>query len=86
MHDILAVFPDVGLTHIAKSCGEEEIINVFRERYYERAKEFIKKINSSEEALQRLVEQQRAHFSKFTVTEEPERYVVRTDPLEVEVD
>ena len=80
MHDILAAFPDVGLTHIAKCCGEEEIMNVFRERYYERAKEFIQKIESPEEALQRLVEQQRAHFSEFTVVEEPDRYVVRTDP------
>jgi len=80
MHDILAEFPDIALTHIAKCCGEEEIIKVLRKRYYDRTKIFILTIKNSKEALQRLVEQQRAHFSEFTVVEESDRYVVRTDP------
>lgn len=80
MHDILAEFPDIALTHIAKCCGEEEIIKVLRKRYYDRTKNFILTIKNSKEALQRLVEQQRAHFSEFTVVEESDRYVVRTDP------
>jgi len=80
MHDILAEFPDISLKHIADCGGEEEIAKVLRKRYYNRAKNFISTIKSPREALQRLVEQQRAHFSKFTVVEEPDRYVVRTDP------
>lgn len=80
MHDILAEFPDISLTYIADCCGEEEILKILRKRYYNRAKYFISTIKSPREALQRLVEQQRAHFSKFTVVEEPDRYVVRTDP------
>lgn len=80
MHDILAEFPDIALTHIAKCCGEEKIIKILRKRYYDRTKNFILTIKNSKEALQRLVEQQRAHFSEFTVVEESDRYVVRTDP------
>lgn len=80
MHDILAEFPDVALTHIADCCGEEEITEVLKKRYYNRAKNFISTIKSPKEALQRLVEQQRAHFSQFSVIEEPDRYIVRTDP------
>lgn len=84
MHDILAAFTDIALTHIVKCCGEEEIIKVFRERYYERAKELIEKVKSPEEALQSLIEQQRAHFGEFTVKVEPGGYVVRADPCGVE--
>ncbi|GAF96646.1 unnamed protein product, partial [marine sediment metagenome] len=80
IHDILAAFPDIALTHIADCCGEEEIIKVLRKRYYDRAKNIISTIKSPREALQRLIEQQRAHFSEFTVVEESDRYVVRTDP------
>jgi len=80
IHDILAAFPDIALTHIADCCGEEEIIKVLRKRYYYRAKKIISTIKSPREALQRLIEQQRAHFSEFTVVEESDRYVVRTDP------
>lgn len=79
IHDILAAFPDVALTHIARF-GEEEILKVLRERYYERAKELIAKVTKPEEALQRFAEQHRAHLSNFTVAEEPERYVVIADP------
>jgi len=80
MHDILAEFPDVVLTHIADHYGEEEIIKVLRKKYYKRAKSFISTIKSPKVALQRLVEQQRAHFSQFNIIEEPDRYVVRIDP------
>jgi len=40
-------------------CGEEEIIKVLRERYYDRAKDFIARISSPKEALESLVEQQK---------------------------
>lgn len=80
MHDILAAFPDSALTYIANRLGEDELLNVFIERYYDRAKTFIETIADPLEALQRLVEQQRAHFSDFSVVEESDRYVVITDP------
>jgi len=80
MHDILADFPDVALTYIAERCGEDEIIKVLHKRYFNRAKKFILTIKEPREALERLVEQQRAHFSNFSVHEEVDRYVVRTDP------
>jgi len=80
VHDILAAFPDIALTYIVNRCGEEEIMKVLRGRYYDRAKDFIARISDPKEALQRLVEQQRAHFSDFTVVEEPDRYVVIADP------
>ncbi|RKX77699.1 MAG: hypothetical protein DRP87_08455 [Spirochaetes bacterium] len=80
MHDILAAFPDVALTWLAKLNGEETIMKIFRERYFPRAQDFIEKIKTPEEAMYRLVEQQRAHFSSFSVTEEEERYVVVADP------
>ena len=80
MHDILADFPDVALTYIAESCGEGEIIKVLRQRYFDRAKAFVSTIKGPREALERLVEQQRAHFSNFSVHEEKDRYVVCADP------
>jgi len=79
MHDSAVSFAEMGLTYLARF-GEEEIEKLFRERYYPVAEKWLSDTPGVEESLYRCLEYQRGHFAELTVTEEPDRYVVRYDP------
>ncbi len=55
-------------------------MKIFRERYYPRTKARLAVTHGVEEDLQLCTETHRFHHSNFTVTEEPDRYVVTHDP------
>ncbi len=78
-NDSLASFAEIVLTYLARF-GEEHVYEVLRQRYFPRSKERIAATRSVEEMLQISLEAHRGHDSKFRVTEERDRYVVRYDP------
>ncbi len=69
-------------TFIAKiaSFGEEEVEKIWREVWWAKASKWISTLPGAEESLQRWAEIQRAHKGEFTITEEPDKYVMRCDP------
>jgi len=78
--DNMASIAETFITRIA-SFGEEEVEKVWREGgLYTKAKKWLSLIGGVEESLQRWVEIQRAHKGELTITEEPDKYVVRCDP------
>jgi len=79
MHDRLLILMDNILTHFA-SLAEEEIENAFRRRYYTLLKGILSQNPSVEETLQLFIEDHKNHYSDFSVTEEPDRYVLKLDP------
>lgn len=78
-NDNLVSFVETVLTHLA-SFGEDEILRVLRPRYLAKMTEFLSTTQGLEEELQRCTAAQRRHHADFTVTEEPDRYVVTYDP------
>ncbi len=80
IHDSAYSFVGMALNRLVRSCGEEELQKLFRERFIPSAKNFISTITSAEEALSKMVEYHRGHFSEFTISDESDRYVLRLDP------
>lgn len=78
-NDSFVSLAEMLLTHLA-NLGEEEIEKILRQRYKPRMAEFLATTHGVEEVLQRCTESQRRHHANFTVTEEPDKYVVRYDP------
>ncbi len=79
MHDSIVAFVDDTLTYLARF-GEEEILNSLRQRYHNRVGNWLSVMPGVVETLQIFTEYFRGHFSKLTVVEEPDRYVVSLDP------
>ncbi len=78
-NDNMTSFVETVLTHLA-GLDETEVFNIFRQRYELRVKNFLSVDHSTEEILQHCTRLQKRHLAHFTVTEEPDRYVVRYDP------
>ncbi len=72
-------FVEMLLTHLARF-GEEEIPKAIRDRYQPRLAEFLSGIPTAFESVTKSTVSQRRHDANFTVTEEPDRYVVTYDP------
>lgn len=79
MHEGLASMLSDVLAHLA-SFGEEEVEKVWRRRYHDRIRNWLKVTPGVEESLQLFTEFQRGLSSNLTVTEEADRYVVTCDP------
>ncbi|MFC1993172.1 hypothetical protein ACFLV3_05145 [Chloroflexota bacterium] len=79
IHDVLAAQVSDSITHIASS-GEENLIKLLRQLFTPLVKNFLATTPEAKEAVQRYTEFQRGHFSNITITEEPDRYVVKCDP------
>jgi hypothetical protein len=78
-HDSLVAFIDILLTHIA-SKDEKQVEQIVRLRGMPKVKAWLSVTPGVIESLQRCTEFQRRHYADFTVSEEPERFVVRCDP------
>ena len=78
-NDTLTSFLEEVVTHLA-GLGEEEVLKIFRQRFDPYMREFLSTTSGVEAALKRCTEIHKRHYSNFTVTEEPDRYVVRYDP------
>jgi hypothetical protein len=76
--DSLTLFREATLTRLA-AFGEEEIEKIHRERYYPWMTEWLETTAGVEESLQRFSEAFRGLFFDFTITEEPDRYVMKLD-------
>lgn len=78
-NDNMTSFVEMVLAHLA-GLDEEEVLNIFRQRYYPRMKNILSVNRSTEETMQYCTGLQKRHHAEFTVTEEQNRYVVRYDP------
>ena len=79
-NDSLVTSADDIFTHLG-SFGDEEVEKVVRQRYYPRAKGNLSVTHRTAiDALQMCSEAQRRHYGNFTITEEPDRYVMKLDP------
>ena len=78
-NDGFVSFFEKALTQLA-GFGEEEVIKLFRERFYSGMTDTMAAPMGVEEALQICTAAQRRHHASFTITEEPDRYVVKYDP------
>ena len=78
-NDVLTSFLEQVLTHVA-NLGEEEVEKVIRQRYHQPVRDFLSTSPGVMEILKRCTESQRRHLGNFTVSEEPDRYVVKFDP------
>lgn len=75
----LAEFVDDAITFTA-GIAEDQVEKLLRQRHTPAVAEWLAATPGAEETLQRVTESQRAHHAKFTVKEEPDRYVVTCDP------
>ena len=67
------------VTHLA-SFGEEEVAKAFRARYVPIGRHWLSVAPGAEGSLQWILELQRSLTGNCIVTEEPDRYVVTSDP------
>ncbi len=67
------------LTYLSRF-GEEEVMKVCKEYFYPSTREFLANTHGVNEVLQKCTASQRRHLASFTITEEPDRYVVKYDP------
>ncbi len=65
---------------IVNLAGEEELHKLLRADYGARMRALLERIKTVEDTLHMFLEFHRGHFSELTVTEEPDRYVVKLDP------
>lgn len=79
LHDSLCSFGDDVLSHLAE-INEEEVYKVLKKRYEPGIRRWLSDTPGVEESLQRGLEYQRGHGGECTITEEPDRYVIRCDP------
>ncbi|OGO23480.1 MAG: hypothetical protein A2144_00175 [Chloroflexi bacterium RBG_16_50_9] len=79
MHEgVAAMLSDV-LTHLA-TLGEGEVEKAWRLRYNDRIKKWLQETPGLMENLWLFIEFQRGLSANLTVTEEPDRYVIKSDP------
>jgi len=78
-HNRLVSFVGMTLNHLARF-GEEELEKLFRERYGPWAQDWISSAPGVKESVDKLVELMESPYSKITITEESDRYVVSLDP------
>lgn len=75
----LALMCDASVNLVA-STSEEEIEKYWRQTFSPMAKDWIDSTPGIEETLWRAAEHQRTLFGNITVTEDPDRYVMKLDP------
>ena len=80
LHDMVVSGRNEAATYIARFLGEEELPKFWRQAAYDNVKKWVEMTPGTEENLQRFTELHRGHFSKITIEEEPDRYIVRYDP------
>lgn len=78
-NDNFADFMQRVLTHLSRF-GEDEVMKALRDRCLPKVKDWLATTPGVVESLQRCTEIQRHHQGNLTVTEEPEKYVVKCDP------
>lgn len=78
-NDNLTGFIEEVLSRLA-AMDEEEVERVVRRRYSQAVARWISTTPGVEESLAKCVESQRRHQARFTITEEPDRYVITYDP------
>lgn len=78
-NDNLTSFIEQVLTHLA-NFNEQEVEKITRQRYSQSVRDWIAATPAVEESLRRCIESQRRHQAYCTITEEPERYIVKYDP------
>ncbi len=78
-HDSLCSFIDDTMSRLA-SIDEEDIYKILRKRYDPVIRRWFSDTPGVEKSIQRCTEWQRGHGGNCTITEEPERYVLKWDP------
>ena len=78
-HDSLVSFVGMAVTHLARF-GDEELEKLYRERYTSKAQEWINTAPGVKESVERCAEIMESPYSKITIAEEPDRYVLSLDP------
>jgi len=80
-HDIMTEFVCVLLTYIGKHYGDDEVVKAMRSRHSGQPQVAERMLGMSpEDAVRFKTMIHRAHHSKMTLTEEPDRYVLKLDP------
>ena len=80
-HDIMVEFVTVLLTYIGKNYGEEEVVKAMRSRHAGPPQVAERMLGmSTEDAVRFKTMIHRAHHSRMSLTEEPDRYVLKLDP------
>ena len=81
LHDTMVSIAEMSFTFIADNFGEEEVDRLIRLIFQPKVEARLSAPLSVEEFIQMYVELMRGHFSgSITITEEPDRYVVKYDP------
>lgn len=78
-HNSLVSFVGMALNHLARF-GEEELEKLYRERYGALAQDLISSTPSAKESAEWFARAMESPYSKITITEEPDRYVLSVDP------
>jgi len=68
------------ITYIATNIGEDHVEMFWRPYFRQRVSDWLNILVSTEDRLYRIIEFSRGHFGNITVTEEPDRYVMKNDP------
>ncbi len=76
----LVSFVGMALNRLARSCKEEELEKLFRERYSPQSKAWIDSTPGAKESVEKFAGLLSSPGSKITITEEPDRYVLTLDP------
>lgn len=79
IHDGLCSLSDDALTRLA-GFDEQEVYKFVRRRYGRPVRQWLSQTPGVKESLQRSIEYQRGHGGSCTISDEPDRYVVRCDP------
>ena len=72
-------FVGMAVTNLA-GFGEEELEKLYRQRYISLARDWISTTPGVKESVQRLTKLMESPYSKITLTEEPDRYVMSLNP------
>jgi len=78
--DALTLHRDMLLTKIASLGKEDDVEKIHRQIYYPRVRDWLSTTPGVEESLQRFTHVFRTFTENLTVTEEPDRYVMKLDP------
>ncbi|MFC1914338.1 hypothetical protein ACFLXF_03605 [Chloroflexota bacterium] len=76
----MTIFRDAAVSRIAELAGEDELERIYRERYTDAVKSLVVGSPSARDLLERFVEGFRGLYSGISVTEEPEKYIMKLDP------
>ena len=77
--DSLVSFVAMALTHLARF-GEEELLKLFKTRYDRKVRDFVKTELNAKESVEMFAEYMSHPYSKISIKEEPDRYVLSLDP------